>query len=129
MNRFRRERRLAGRHSLKTPLRVRIWKSHIPDATGESLNLSPRGMYFSTEAILRDGEAVEVFFDMPQEITGEPNCEWRCTGHVVRTHPIEATGGKLGVGVQFDCYEIARARTAETLKDQRKPTRMISVLG
>ena len=129
MNRFRRERRLAGRHSFKTALRTRIWKSQIPDATGESLNLSPRGMYLSTEAILRQGEAVEVFFDMPEEITGEPNCEWRCTGHVVRTDSIEGTEATLGVGVQFDCYEIARARTAEALKDKRKPARMISVLG
>jgi hypothetical protein len=43
---------------------------------------------------------------MPEEISGNPATEWRCTGHVVRVEPVDTPRGKLGVGVQFDCYEI-----------------------
>ena len=33
-------------------------------------------------------------------------------GHVVRVEPIDTPRGKLGVGVQFDYYEILRSKTA-----------------
>jgi PilZ domain len=125
-SRFRRDRRLAGRYTMKTPLRVRLWKSALPELTAESLNVSQRGIYFATDSPLREGETVEVFFNMPEEIIGEPTSEWRCTGHVVRVEAIEATGGKLGVGVQFDCYEVLRSKPAEapvgclTLEESQK---------
>jgi hypothetical protein len=45
---------------------------------------------------------------MPQEITGEPEAEWRCTGHVVRLAQVESEVGTQGVGVQFDCYQVAK---------------------
>jgi Tfp pilus assembly protein PilZ len=129
MSRFTRERRFAGRHSVKTPLRIRIWKSQIPDATGESLNLSPRGMYFVTETTLREGETVEVFFEMPMEITGESESEWRCTGHVVRIEPVATSQQRFGVGVQFDCYEVSRAsQTGEEISRTCKPLRMVSLV-
>lgn len=122
MSRFTRERRFAGRHTVRMPLRIRIWKSQIPDARGESLNLSPRGVYFVTEAILREGETVEVFFEMPREITGESESEWRCTGHVVRIEPVAAAGPRLGVGVQFDCYEVSRTPHAGAGSSRACPT-------
>src|SRR5258706_12264869 len=109
MNRYRTDRRLAGRYKVKTPLRVRLWKSTVTEQAGESVNLSQRGIYFATDSLLRKGETVEVYFNMPEEIIGEPTSEWRCTGHVVRTEGIKAAGGKLGGGVQFDCYEGSRA--------------------
>jgi len=49
---------------------------------------------------------------MPEEISGSPTTEWRCTGHVVRVEPIDTPRGKLGVGIQFDYYEILRSKTA-----------------
>jgi len=110
MSGFQTDRRLAERHSLKRPLRVHIWKSRIPEYAAESINISQRGIYFKANSPLSEGEAIEVFFDMPEEIIGEPSSEWRCTGHVVRVEPIEATGGKRGVGVQFDCYEVSRSK-------------------
>jgi hypothetical protein len=104
------DRRVTRRHDHKTPLRVRIWKSPQPEQREESLNLSPHGVYFATNAPLREGETVEVFFTMPEEITTEPNSEWRCTGHVVRVDRTKSENGKLGVGVRFDCYEVARSQ-------------------
>ena len=94
---------------MKTPLRVRLWKSAVPECAGESVNLSQRGIYFATDSVLRKGETVEVFFNMPEEIVGEPASEWRCTGHVVRVEEINSPDGKQGVGVQFDCYEVSRS--------------------
>jgi hypothetical protein len=122
---YRKDRRLAGRYNVKTPLRVRIWKSRTPEVAAESVNLSQRGIYFATNSLLCEGEAVEVFFDMPEEIIGEAAGEWRCTGHVVRVEAIKATGGNLGVGVQFDCYEVSRSKPLE-IAYVGKPTRMIS---
>jgi hypothetical protein len=102
-------RRLSRRLCLKTPLRVRIWKSAAAEERAESLNLSQNGVYFATNSVIREGETLEILLNMPEEITDEPSTEWRCTGHVVRVERIDLTRGKLGVGVQFDCYEVSRA--------------------
>jgi hypothetical protein len=126
MTRFQKDRRLAGRHKLKAPLRVRLWKSAQPEQTAESLNVSQRGIYFATDSLLREGETVEVFFNMPGEIIGEPTSEWRCTGHVVRVEEIERAGGKIGVGVQFDCYEVSRSKPVDFAMGVGKPLRMMS---
>src|SRR5438270_2746465 len=109
---------------MKTPLRVRLWKSTNPEQIAESVNVSQRGIYFATDSVLREGETVEVFFNMPEKVLGEPASEWRCTGHVVRVEAIQATGGKLGVGVQFDCYEVARAEPRDCAAERTKPQRM-----
>jgi hypothetical protein len=62
MSRFQTDRRLADRYEVRTPLRVRLWKSAVPQCTAESVNISQRGIYFSTDSELRKGETVEVFF-------------------------------------------------------------------
>jgi len=129
MSRFRTDRRLAGRYKVKTPLRVRIWKSLVPECTAESVNLSQRGIYFATNSVLRKGETVEVLFDMPEEIVGEPTSEWRCTGHVVRVEEINTAGGKQGVGVQFDCYEVSRSKPMDVAIRAGIPVRMLSDLA
>src|SRR6266481_10203967 len=125
MSPFRRDRRLAGRYKMKTPLRVRLWKSAVPECAGESVNLSQRGIYFATDSVLRKGETVEVFFNMPEEIVGEPTSEWRCTGHVVRVEEIKAPGGKQGVGVQFDWYEVSRSTPVHVAIGAGMPVRML----
>jgi Tfp pilus assembly protein PilZ len=126
MNGYRTDRRLADRYKMNTPLRVRLWKSAVPECTAESVNLSQRGIYFATDSELRKGETVEVFFKMPDEIVGEPTGEWRCTGHVVRVEEIRAPGGKQGVGVQFDCYEVSRSTRVDVAIGTGVPVRMLS---
>src|SRR5579863_9060251 len=103
------DRRLSRRLTFKTPLRVRIWKSAEPETNVESVNLSHNGVFFSTNSPIREGETVEILLNMPEEITDEPSTEWRCTGHVVRVARVDPERGQLGIGVQFDCYEISRA--------------------
>src|SRR5467141_4077296 len=123
--RFRTDRRLAGRYKLKMPLRVRLWKSAVADCTAESVNLSQRGIYFATNSELHKGETVEVLFNMPEAIVGEPASEWRCTGHVVRVEEIKAPVGKQGVGVQFDCYEVSRSTPVHVAIGAGMPVRML----
>ena len=125
-SRLRTDRRLAGRYNVKTPLRVRLWKSAVPEQIAECVNLSQRGIYFATDSMLCEGETVEVFFNMPEEIVGEAGSEWRCTGHVVRVEEIHATGGRQGVGVQFDCYEVSRSKPVDVAAGAGMPMRMMS---
>ena len=103
-----RDRRSSHRHSVRTALRVRVWNSAMPEHRAESVNVSLRGIYFATNSPLCEGEIVEVLLKMPEEISGEQTTEWRCTGHVVRVEPFDSAKGKLGVGVQFYCYEASR---------------------
>jgi hypothetical protein len=126
MNGYQTDRRLADRYKMKTPLRVRLWKSAVPECTAESVDLSQRGIYFATNSVLHKGETVEVLFNMPEEIVGEPPVEWRCTGHVVRVEEISTPGGKQGVGVQFDCYEVSRSTPVDVAIGVATPVRMLS---
>ena len=117
------DRRLVERHKIRTPLRIRMWKSSVPEHTAESVNLSLRGIYFATDSKLNEGETVEVFFEMPEEVIGEATSEWRCTGHIVRVEEARAADGKLGVGVQFDCYEVAKSKASEITIGSKTPIR------
>lgn len=108
-DRFAPDRRFAPRFSVKTALRVRHWKSSSLEERAESMNVSERGIFFATNKPHQEGQVVEILLKMPEEVTGEPPTEWRCTGSVVRVEPIDSPKGKLGVGVRFDCYEVARA--------------------
>ncbi len=101
------ERRISRRLKLKTPLRVRVWKSGSEEQRAESQNLSERGTFFATDAPLVIGSPVEILFKMPEEITGNPTTEWRCRGQVVHVGPNSSPrGGKLGVGVRFDHFDV-----------------------
>jgi PilZ domain len=120
---FRRDMRVAPRYCVRADLRVRIWKSEIPEQHAESVNLSEHGIFFVTDAVFQRGEAVEVFFKMPQEVTGEPPTQWRCTGLVVRVERVDSPTGKLGVGVRFDCYEVARSKATGSPDSMFLPSR------
>lgn len=105
---FSRDRRFSQRHNFKSALRVRVWKSGLPEERAESMNLSQRGIFFASSSRLAEGEVVEILLKMPEEITGQPTTEWRCTGQVVRVEPDDSLKGRFGVGVQFYCYEASR---------------------
>jgi hypothetical protein len=107
------DRRLSVRHKFKTDLRIRVWKSKAPEQHGQSQNLSQKGILFATNSEVSVGTVLEIFLKMPESITGEPTTEWLCSGHVVRVEPIDSRRGRLGVGVQFDCYEISPAVWAQ----------------
>jgi hypothetical protein len=107
-------RRLTVRHNIRTPIRIRLWKSAIPEERGESENLSKEGILFATNLVIPVGTLLEILLKMPEMITGEPTTEWLCSGHVVRVQSIDSTRGKHGVGVQFDCFQVFRGIEAQS---------------
>ena len=109
------DRRVAPRHNLKTPLRVRIWKSAVPAQRAKANNLSKRGIFFATDSPLCVGTTVEILLKMPEEVSGRPTAERLCSGHVVCVEPVTSPRGKLGVGVQLDCYQISQLKRPNRL--------------
>jgi hypothetical protein len=103
------DRRASRRHGVKTPIRVRPWKSTIPEHAGESENIAQDGMCFATDLALSVGKVVEVLLKMTEEVTGESAAEWRCTGHAVRVETVKLPGREQLVRVQFDCYQVSKA--------------------
>ena len=108
MKTFCRDRRFTVRHRVSVPVIHKLWKSNLPEKHGQSLDISEGGMYFTTDAVLQEGETIEVKFVMPEAVAGEPPSDWLCTGQVVRVDRVGGANGKLRVGVRFDCYEVAR---------------------
>lgn len=121
--RYSRDNRITPRLEVKADLRVRIWKSDAPELRAQSINLSEHGIFFVTDRVFHTGEAVEVFLQMPEEITGEPPTEWRCTGLVVHVQSVDGTLGRQGVGVRFDCYEVSRSKGNGSPHDMFLPSR------
>jgi hypothetical protein len=106
-------RRMEDRINLRVPLRFRaITDPPEEEQSTESVNLSQRGLFFSTTAALKVGTQVEVFLKMPHEISGNPPTDVRCVGRVVHVQPGWLLG-RAGVGVRIERYEsIARERWA-----------------
>ena len=102
------ERRLTRRLSLRIPLRLRVCQSFGPEETAESVDLSERGVLLKTEVALRVGMELELHLKIPEETSGVPKIEWRCTGrvvHIVRNIP---SSGPVTAGVHFGRLQILR---------------------
>ena len=102
-------RRQTERFNLRIGLRVSVPNSRAPEEITESLDASEGGMFFATDLPLRRGASVQLVFKMPEEITHKPAAEWVCMAHVVHVRPLSFRKGWVGVGVQFDCYEVMPA--------------------
>jgi len=107
------DRRFVFRHDMKTRLRVRIWKSLVPEQRGTSVNLSERGICFVTALPLEKGELVEILLKMPEQVSGEPMTEWRCTGSIVRVERDDSTN-EYRVGMEFYRCEVLRSEVPES---------------
>lgn len=46
---------------------------------------------------------------MPRKILGKPDSDWRCRGRVIRVDRNGLASGCVGLGVQFDYYELLSA--------------------
>jgi hypothetical protein len=98
------ERRKEPRFALSVPLRVRLGKLTAPEERVATVNLSERGVYFETESPVREGLAVHLTMEMPEEVTGVPVTLWNCAGEVVRVERRDAST-KVGVGVRIDHWK------------------------
>jgi len=100
------ERRTATRLSLRIPLRFRsLSNSTSPEQRAETVNISQRGVFFTTAFPLTKGTPIEMLLKMPSELTGKAPAEVRCTAHVIHVQPDRSGDGKAGVGVVIERYQ------------------------
>ncbi len=101
------ERRVAPRKDFKIPLRFRVVTSADAADTheGETLNLSERGVYFTTNLKPSVGEPVEMFFTLPRELTGRSPEPVRCQARIIHVCPGATLNGRTGVGVAVERFE------------------------
>jgi phosphoserine phosphatase RsbU/P len=70
----------------------------------KAMNISTRGVYFTTDLSFRQGQLVHVLLQMPKEIGGNVVKERRFTGRIAHVHQNGFANGMSGVGVQFLYY-------------------------
>jgi hypothetical protein len=100
------ERRITPRFKLHTPLsfhRMEVLSEGAQQA--KAINISTRGVYFTTSLALRVGEPVELLLQMPKRVTGAKPSSRRFTGRVAHVELQNMPLGLTGIGVQLLYYE------------------------
>jgi hypothetical protein len=101
------ERRAARRFSMMLPLKVRFSAGNgITEKSGETRDVSFRGLYFLIEANLESGSSIEFVLTLPQQITLAGDVHIRCYARVLR---VDAQEGRNGVAAQIERYEFLPA--------------------
>ena len=79
---------------------------------GETVNLSERGIYFKTPQKPRIGQAMELYFTLPRELTGRSPEPVRCSARVVHVEQQADERGWTGIGAAVERFEpLKRFRT------------------
>ena len=99
------EQRQTRRLIMRVPMYIRSLanQEHSVELV-ESMNISLRGVYFSTSLELEVGSYVEVRFKVPEEIVSGQTHEWTFTARVIHREQLGRFGKKFGVGVYFLYY-------------------------
>lgn len=101
------ERRAARRFSMMLPLKVRFSAGDgVTEKSGETRDVSFRGLYFLIEASLETGSSIEFVLTLPQQITLAGDVHIRCYARVVR---VESHNGRRGVAARIERYEFLPA--------------------
>jgi hypothetical protein len=95
------ERRASQRFDFQLPVGIRLAGTER-EGCGFTQDLSGRGAFFYTDFQVTEGDAVELTFMMPAEITLTENMRVRCRGRVTRVLPAQS---KFGVAVHLQGYE------------------------
>jgi len=107
------ERRIGQRFPYLLPVSLRQPTAEV-EGLGFTQNLSSRGVFFFTDAPLRESSAIEITLSMPSEITLGETMRVRCHGHILRIIKPNAdsvsgeklgTETKIGVAVRLERYE------------------------
>ena len=100
------ERRVTPRFKLHTPLSFhRMEALYEGEQQAKAINISTRGVYFTTNFVLRVGEAIELLLEMPKRVTGTKVSSRRFTGRVTHVELENMPLGLSGIGVQLLYYE------------------------
>jgi hypothetical protein len=99
-------RRITPRFKLHTPLSFRRMEALSEgEQHTKAINISTRGVYFTTNLTLCVGEAVELLLEMPKRVTGTKRSSRRFTGRVTHVELQDMPQGLSGIGVQLLYYE------------------------
>ena len=81
------DRRSAPRLKMSVPLRFCSLKTAaIPEHEAATLDISNRGVYFTTHASVPEGLLIQILLKMPREVAGDGAKEWRFTGRVAHVN-------------------------------------------
>jgi PilZ domain len=102
------ERRAARRFSMALPLKVRFSTSSngVAERSGETRDVSFRGLYFLIEAALETGSSIEFVLTLPQQITLAGDVHIRCYARVLRVEP---QNKHRGIAARIERYEFLPA--------------------
>lgn len=101
------ERRATRRFTMMLPVKVRLPESGDgSERSGETRDVSYRGLYFLTEASVQPGAAIEFVLTLPQQITLAGDVHIRCYARVLRVEP---RNSRSGVAARIDRYEFLPA--------------------
>jgi PilZ domain len=70
---------------------------------GQTVNLSERGLYFTSHENVRVGEPLEIFFTLPTELTGRSPEQVCVRARVVHVDKFEQ--GSVGIGAAIERFE------------------------
>jgi len=125
-----RERRISPRKECLVPLRFRFISNAIGNESsqsvlpsepvrklpftgtfeGQAVNLSERGIYFTSSEKMSIGQPLEMYFTIPRELTGRASEQVRCSARVVHVEEHADKQGVLGVGAAVDRFEPVSTR-------------------
>lgn len=105
-----RDRRTTRRFKMRLPMTM-AWSNGLGrgELTGETTEVSSKGIHFYTPKSVKVGTAVEFLMTLPHEITHAGPVRVRCLGRVVRS---DAREERFSVAVAIDRYEFMRTETA-----------------
>jgi hypothetical protein len=109
------QRRIVPRTSVQIPLRFRSAAKGGPEWACRTINVSMLGAYFWGDVAPDVGELVQVFIEIPQEVSRKPTAQYCFTARVIHVEMDRPVAGRVGVGVNFYSYE-----RVEKSKQQRE---------
>lgn len=70
------------------------------------------GAYFAADIAPDVGELVQVFIEIPNEVSGKLTAEYCFTARVIHVEKDRPVAGKIGIGVNFYSYVRAKSLKA-----------------
>ncbi len=73
--------------------------------SGESINISNEGLFFTTDSNIQPGSAIDISFVMPAEVTGTSPMKIRCTARVIRVDRDTQPDGRTSIAAHIERFE------------------------
>jgi hypothetical protein len=80
-------------------------------------NLSQSGLFIHADSAPAKGELLEMFFEMPIEISGQQNAEVLCAGQVVRVAGTTNADGSRGFAVKVIDYRFLHSEARKRWRE------------